>query len=296
MLSLLRMAEWLWAVEDRIKYRDARQTGKYACRNSRFLWENLRMTLQLKKAPNEDQRIKNGRMQVRLSEVEIIAVSSVESFRRLAKELPGNDDAVLEIGCSTGTSTRILAETGARVVAVDNSAEMSARSQHEMKGRENVSVVMTDGRNVSELAALLPDPTMLFVDIGGNAHLDNVALLLRLCLRAFCPRVLVVRSFELATLASLIGSVEPPPSSGLISSDGHVSGREPLPNLLDISRSGSRDGRIFAARMLGRQRSPRARQRLEEMLADPMRKVRVAARRAIEAQTVHGKNERICDD
>ena len=45
----------------------------------------------------------------------ISVVSSVERYRRLARTLPGPGEAVLEIGCSTGEATRLLAATAARV-------------------------------------------------------------------------------------------------------------------------------------------------------------------------------------
>lgn len=225
---------------------------------------------------------KHGRMDVPLADTEIIVVSAKDSFRRMAKTLPTSEDAVLEIGCSTGAATRQLAATGACVVAVDKSPECVDALQEELRECQDVVVACLDGRNIPGLAGLMPSPTIIFIDIGGDAILDMVALQLRLCLRAFQPRLVVVRSFELATLASLIGQVEPPPLSGLHPPEQPL-GRDRLSNLLDLSCSTSTDTRCFAARRLGTLHSARACDRLREMMDDPHPKVRRAAERACEA-------------
>jgi len=227
---------------------------------------------------------KNGRMDVQLADTEIIVVSAKDSFRRMAKTCPTSEDAVLEIGCSTGEATRNLVATGARVVAVDKSPEFAQKLQEELQEHEGVVVACLDGRNIPALAALVPSPTVIFIDLGGDAHLDIIALQLRLCLRAFQPRMVVVRSFELATLASLIGDVEPPQLSGLRPVDRPL-GRDLLSNLLDLSCSTSTDTRCFAARRLGTLRDGRARDRLQEMIADPHPGVRRAAERAYQTIT-----------
>jgi len=224
---------------------------------------------------------KHGRMDVPPSDTEIIVVSAKDSFRRMAKTHPTPEDAVLEIGCSTGVATRNLVATGARVVAVDKSPEFTNQLREELREEKDVAVACLDGRNIPGLAELMPSPTIIFIDIGGDANLDIVALQLRLCLRAFQPRIVVVRSFELATLASLIGEVEPPQLSGLHPAKLPL-GHHLLTNLLDLSFGTSTDIRCFAARRLGMLRTARARDRLQEMIGDPHPKVRRVAERAYE--------------
>lgn len=223
---------------------------------------------------------KNSRANIRPSDVEIIVVSASDTFRRLARTLPTPEDAVLEIGCCTGATTQALAATGAQVVAVDRSAQFIQKLQEDMRGYENAVVARIDGRNIPALVALLPDPTVIFIDIGGDARLDNVALQLRLCLRAFHPRLIVVRSSELATLASLISEAETPRTSGLRPVGDRVFGRDHLSNLLDLSCSTSVDSRVFAVRHLSKCSMPRAHDRLKEMVSDPHPRVRRAAERA----------------
>lgn len=237
-----------------------------------------------------DEFQKHGRMEVRSSDTEVIVVSAKDTFRRMAKTLPTPEDAVLEIGCASGAATRHLTAAGARVVAVDKSATLVGQLQEELREHSNVVVACLDGRNIPGLAALMPSPTVIFMDIGGDATLDAVALQLRLCLRAFRPRLVVVRSFELAALASLIGAVEPSETSGLFP-EGAPAGSDPLSNLLDLSCSTSTDTRCFAARRLGLHRARAARDRLLEMAADPHPKVRRAAERARAVQEASLRDE-----
>ena len=207
----------------------------------------------------------------------IIVVSSADTYRRLARELPSPSDVVLEIGCSTGEATKRLAASGARVIAVDSSYEFTKRLGSELAGQSNVTVAFADGRHIDALRDLVENPTMILVDIGGNASLDAVALQLRLCLRAFRPRLMLVRSFELAALASLIGNVEAPETSPLQPTGGGGTGTEPIAPLLDLSSSAIVSARLFAVRQLRKCQDPRARQRLKELLADPNSRVRKSA-------------------
>jgi len=42
-------------------------------------------------------------------------VSSIDRYRQLARELPIESDRILEIGCSTGESTQLLARRAAQL-------------------------------------------------------------------------------------------------------------------------------------------------------------------------------------
>ena len=222
----------------------------------------------------------SGPLRLRLADVEVVVVSAKDRYRHCAKVLPTAEDRVLEIGCSTGQTTRTLAAVASRVVAVDRAARFIAQLQERMRGVDNAVIECLDGRNIPALAALMPQPSVIFIDIGGDAQLDNVALQLRLCLRAFVPRLVVVRSFELATLAGLLGHVEPPPASGLVLAQGESVGRDALSHVLELAGSASIDARCFAARRLGGFDDAAARRRLEELADDPEPRVRQAVERA----------------
>jgi precorrin-6B methylase 2 len=235
--------------------------------------------------------LQSGRMDVRLAEVEVVVVSAKDNYRHLAKTLTQPQDTVLEIGCSTGIATRTLALAVAQVVAVDKSVPFIGRLQEDMRDVKNATIACVDGRNIPALVELMPDPTVIFIDIGGDAQLDNVALQLRLCLRAFKPRLVVVRSFELATLTSLISRVEPPKTSALLPTGDGLVGRDVLSNLLELAHSTSVDTRCFAARRLGTFDMPSARECLSQMVDDPEPRVRQAAARAFRSEADLGEGD-----
>jgi SAM-dependent methyltransferase len=202
----------------------------------------------------------------------IKVVSSAQYFRRLARQLPTSQDTVLEIGCSTGEATRVLAATGARVLAVDLAAEMIEALQAEMAEVDNVRVVWVDGRDMTVLAEMAGQPDLIFLDVGGNALLGNVASVLRQCLKTFTPRMIIVRSFELAHMAYLIDEVEPPQkllTPTLEERLGHALG-----SLVALSQSQVDSDRVFAARKLRDLGTAQAKERLEQMRDDPNSKVR----------------------
>ena len=206
--------------------------------------------------------------------LEIIVTSSVDRFRRLADSLPDVRASVLEIGCSTGMTTRILAQRCARVVAVDVSREMMDKTCDDMAGFGNVTVARGDGRDLARLRCLLPNPDFIFLDIGGAALLGNVASLLRECIRAFDPLAIVVRSIELAEAWGLITEAEVPGSPRLRCRIVESGRAQALGSLMDLSRSCNASDRVFAARQLRKLGIPVAQQRLREMADDPNSKVR----------------------
>lgn len=212
-------------------------------------------------------------------ETRIVVVSTVERYRRLASTETQAEDIVLEVGCSTGSATRALAKRAAQIVAVDLSAEVTARLSADLRDLRHVTVARVDGRNAGELKVLCPDPDLIFIDIGGDALLPNVVSVLRICLLAFAPRLLVVRSFELAILQSLLSAAELPPDAA--SSDG----ANWFDMLLDLSRSVVDSDRVFAARQLRMLCTKAAKTRLLEMADDPHSQVRRIVGREKEDKT-----------
>jgi precorrin-6B methylase 2 len=220
---------------------------------------------------------KNRPLKLGPSQLEIHVVATAQRYRRLARELPLPTDSALEIGCSTGMTTRVLARSCASVVAVDIDPERVKTLQADLAHIDSVRVSGADGRLPADLAALIDKPDLIFMDVGGNALLDNVACVLRQCLRAFSPRVLVVRSYELSAVFSLVKSVEKPDYWFRQQVDPADSLGLALESLLDLSRSSSKDSRLLAARKLRQLGTPEALARLREMADDPHPRVRRAA-------------------
>jgi len=216
-------------------------------------------------------------MSVEQANPEIIVVSAVEDYRRLAKERIAATDAVLEIGCATGLTTKALARTGAKVVAIDCSEEVLVKARAAVAGQGKVEIARGDWRDLAAMKELLPEPDVIFLDIGGTALLDNVALLLRQCLRAYRPRLLVVRSHELADVVSLVADYRVPTRPVLRRPPVAETDQAALAALLDLSHSERVGNRLFAVRKLRQIDDPAAQARLVELTNDPSKRVSHAA-------------------
>jgi len=205
---------------------------------------------------------------------EIIVVSSVNRFRALARSIPQASDTVLEIGCSTGGTTRNLVKTGARIYGIDSGRAFAEQLRAELKEVDHVSIHHLDGRSLVELTELVDSPDVIFIDIGGDARLDGIALQLRFCLLVYRPRIIVIRNFELAWITSLTTLTEPPDQT--IDCIPLITGSDDmeLEALLELSHAISANNRIFAARKLMRMDHPAARQRVEELRKDTDIRVR----------------------
>ena len=219
------------------------------------------------------------RRTIRSTSADIQIVSTADRYRTLARDLPRSDDHALEIGCASGEATRQLAETGAQVLAVDLSTNITDKVAADLADFPNVTVACIDGRNISTLAEHMAAPDIIFIDIGGDALLDNIAFQVRQCLRAFKPRTIIIRNFELAALSSCITDVEPPRESSLQNLSVHTKLGPTFDTLLDLSNSSNAKNRAFAARKLRSLGTPEAQQRLEEMRHDSDKRVRRIAER-----------------
>jgi len=211
-------------------------------------------------------------------------VSSVRLFRQIAVQEGGGGDRVLEIGCSTGETTRLLAKTGATVLAVDTAEQLCSQVADRLKDHANVSVHHIDARNVPSLVKLMPHPDVVLVDVGGSAQLNTVSFVVRQCLMAFAPRLIVVRNTELAALACLIETVEVPlkeiwPFTPMSTEDESAMRLE---NLLAVSYSEKAESRVFAIRKLRLYEDLRARKRIEELTADPQPRVQRMAKAVLD--------------
>ncbi|WIA32469.1 hypothetical protein OEZ86_003289 [Tetradesmus obliquus] len=59
----------------------------------------------------------------------ILVTAATEDYRRLARSQVSSSDVVLELGCSYGMATNMLAEHAAAVVGIDNSEEAVAQAR-----------------------------------------------------------------------------------------------------------------------------------------------------------------------
>jgi hypothetical protein len=124
----------------------------------------------------------------------ILVASETADFRLAARQVPGLT-TVVEIGCSYGVCTALLAKRAALVVAVDKSAEALKSAEQRCSGAGNVRFHQLDPfRDQAALSGLLEswEGATLLVDIGGEGLLKHCVALLRFCLSELRGLQLVV--------------------------------------------------------------------------------------------------------
>ena len=209
----------------------------------------------------------------------LIVVAEARDYRRQAQRLLAPADCFLEIGCSFGECTKVLGEMGCRGVALDHSADAEALASEVMAGYPGISVVQMDARDMADIQRLCRQPTAILFDVGGNEALDKVISLLRLVLKSFRPRLLLVRSMELAELASLIDDIHLPDRPHLLAPFVD----DAIPHqLIELSRSPVVKDRLYAIQRFRRViEVPEVIDRLEAMCQDESPTVRKQARHAL---------------
>ena len=100
---------------------------------------------------------------------------NVEQYRALAKTLVKSDQDVLEVGCSFGETTKILAKKARRVVAVDHSKTVLSDTADISNLHTHVSFHQVDTRDTARIQSLMAKPHWIFIDIGGDAPAGRVA-------------------------------------------------------------------------------------------------------------------------
>ncbi len=131
----------------------------------------------------------------------IIATRDVKDYRATIPDVVRADDLVLEIGCEWGTTTPLLAERAARVVATDISRTCIDRARELRPHLEFAVLDAFDLRSVLDLGGPFD---VIYIDVSGlsgfRSTLDVLALLNSYA-ALLSPRLIVVKSGALVNLA-----------------------------------------------------------------------------------------------
>lgn len=134
----------------------------------------------------------------------LLLTSDTESYRQLAASQVDSDDKVVEIGCSTGQTSVILARNASHLVALDTGTSMVEQTQKAL-GAGNTQLdrrilcarvdALVEQDQTLALARTFGSPSVVFVDIGGNREEYNVRAILK-WVRSALPdlRLVVVKS------------------------------------------------------------------------------------------------------
>lgn len=135
-----------------------------------------------------------------------IATRDVNEYRATIPAWVSAQDAVLEIGCEWGTTTRILAQHAGSVIGTDISADCIERARKENPGIRFEVLDGFDVRAALMLAEELGQPfTKVYVDMSGisgyRSLLDCIALL-QMYGTVLKPQAIVVKSGALKNFAA----------------------------------------------------------------------------------------------
>jgi SAM-dependent methyltransferase len=133
----------------------------------------------------------------------VIITAETKHYRQLAASQLLPQDAVLEIGCSTGETSKVIWKHAASWIGFDTSAEMTERT---------MSKVSSSCRRVCQKMNALLEPALAYqrvhqhqaatsavwMDIGGNREMNGVAQMLHWILTSPFPalRLIVIKSEE----------------------------------------------------------------------------------------------------
>jgi precorrin-6B methylase 2 len=131
----------------------------------------------------------------------IYLAADVKTFRRFAAELPTKDDVVLELGCSTGKTTKILAKSAGTVFAIEKN-KIADAARDNLNRFENVTIIHEDAQNIYQIFEKVGAVKIIFIDIGGNALPWQTVSLAQKYMKMLSPRILVMRNNELSEFIS----------------------------------------------------------------------------------------------
>jgi SAM-dependent methyltransferase len=132
----------------------------------------------------------------------VIVCGETRPFRMLARHLcfPGDPKCAIDLGCSTGATTAILAKRFHKVIGLDISTVVVEKGRLDHPGVDlRVLDVLTDRRVIvdlinQEMNGHIP---LFFVDIGGDRMQDIVIIYLSFLIETFTTPIIVVKSRNL---------------------------------------------------------------------------------------------------
>ncbi|GAX10268.1 hypothetical protein FisN_3Lh470 [Fistulifera solaris] len=153
----------------------------------------------------------------------VIITAETKYYRQLATSQVCSPDTVLEIGCSTGETSKVLWKRASSWVGFDTSAEMTERTMSKNTSScrrlcQKMNALLEPALAYQTVHQHQPVTTAVWMDIGGNREMNGVARMLHWILTAPFPalQLIVVKSKELARELSSI----PVDSKGILQMDG----------------------------------------------------------------------------
>jgi len=136
----------------------------------------------------------------------IIITAKTHHYRQLAASQLCKDDNVLEIGCSNGECSLVIAKYGNKLVGFDTSSEMITQAKEKInrcsfgsieKNKMCTFHVIDPFIDPKKAAQLVQGANVIFIDIGGNRDISSVLRMIEWSRNLFDPNLIVVKSEEM---------------------------------------------------------------------------------------------------
>ena len=131
----------------------------------------------------------------------VVVTAETNHFRQMVCQVH-DQDRVLEIGCSTGETSKLLIPYAMSWVGFDTSEEMISQCRNHLVETKQCHIVKVDALidpfKALEEAQKFGPPSVVFLDIGGNRESISIFRMVSWILDSLEPRLLVIKSRELA--------------------------------------------------------------------------------------------------
>lgn len=140
----------------------------------------------------------------------------VNDYRKQIREVINDGDVVIELGCHTGNTSKVILENDVVLFALDNSPE----ALNEIS-KLDLTFINADVRlheTLSEVFKLIQRCDILTIDLGGGYHPDTVFKVFYIWSSTFKPKHSIIRNRGLVEFYNSIGEVK----GDYISADGFL--------------------------------------------------------------------------
>lgn len=127
----------------------------------------------------------------------IVVTRGVDEYRATIPYYVQKDDIVLEIGAAWGTTSQLLHERAAKVVAIDKGDSLPTA----IETYPHIQFEQIDGFDISAILKLGYKFNKVYIDISGSRELLTVIEIVNKYSAALKPEVIVVKSTRLKRLA-----------------------------------------------------------------------------------------------
>lgn len=140
----------------------------------------------------------------------------VDDYRKQILEVVNDGDNVIELGCHTGNTSRVILKNDVNLIALDNSPE----AEIEMS-KLDLTFINADVRlheTLSEVFQLMQKCDVLAIDLGGGYHPDTVFKVFYIWSSTFKPKHTLIRNRGLVEFFNSVSEVK----GDYISADGFL--------------------------------------------------------------------------